>query len=112
VASLKSKQPNLLFQSFYAFGQRISVLLPKMKFKLYGGFDYLSFCILIWLCFSQLSLVGSVLLPLGTWHSSIWKCTYSGKETNSNKTAGILNTVYHLVPHSQYSLFFKEPPST
>ena len=44
-ASVKSKQLNLLFQSFYAFGRRISVLLTKMKFQLYGGVDYVTFWI-------------------------------------------------------------------
>lgn len=94
-ASVKSKQLHLLFQSFYAFGQRISVLLTKMKFQLYGGVDYVTFCIsFILALFFKLSLVGSILLPFGTWHSSIWKSVYSGKETNSNKTAGILETLF------------------
>lgn len=113
MASLKSKQPNLLFQGLYAYGQRIPAFLLKIKCKLYGGVDDLSFGILIWFCFSQLSLVGSILLPFGTWHSSIWKCIYSGKGTKDKITAGILkNFVSHLLLHSQYPLFFKDPAST
>lgn len=97
----------LLGKDFPCFCQKWSANYMK------GLIIWVSVFLLIWLCFSQLSLVGSILLPFGTWHSSIWKCIYSGKGKNYNTTAGILkNFVSHLLLHSQYSFFFKEPPST
>lgn len=95
----------LLGEEFLCFWQKWSSNYME------GLIMWLSEFLSIWPCFSQLSLVGSILLPFGTWHSSIWKSIYSGKETNSNKTAGILeDTVHHLVLHSQYALFFRELP--
>lgn len=45
MASLKGKQLNLLFQSIYAFGQRIPGFLPKTKFKLFGAVGCLHFSV-------------------------------------------------------------------
>lgn len=95
MASLKNKQLNLLFQSFYAFGQRISVLLPKTKFKLYGGVDYLSLCISFNLALFFTAVISwFYFITFGTWHSSIWKCIYSGKKETPTKLLEFWRTLF------------------
>ena len=84
--SIKSKQLNLLFPNTYALGQIIPGFLPEIVFHcLEELVVWISVFLLIRLCFSQLSLVGSTLLHVETWHSSIWKCIYSVSVRNKQQ---------------------------
>lgn len=76
----------MLFPNIYALGQIIPGFLPEIKFNyLEELVVWISVFLLIRLCFSQLSLVGSTLLHFETWHSRIWKCIYSVSVRNKQQ---------------------------